>query len=119
MNPLAWGAALGGLAVAAGAFGAHGLKNRVEPRMLEVFETGVRYQLAHALVLLLVGLLLRSGLTGAGRCSPWFVIGTLLFSGSLYALALGAPGKLGLLTPIGGSALIVGWVILFLGVRGS
>lgn len=119
MNALLAGSLLGGLGVAAGAFGAHGLKSRVSTELLAVFETGVRYQLVHALALLAVGLVVRSGLTTAGRATPWFVFGTLLFSGSLYALALGAPTKLGMITPIGGTALIVGWVLLALAVRGS
>ncbi|RKY20549.1 MAG: DUF423 domain-containing protein [Planctomycetota bacterium] len=119
MNAALWGSVLGGLGVALGAFGAHGLKQRVAADMLAVWETGVRYQLVHALALLAVAALARGGFSGAARATPWMLAGTLLFSGSLYALTLGAPSKLGLLTPIGGVALIVGWVMLALSVRGS
>jgi len=119
VNPLLIGAVLGGLGVAAGAFGAHALKARVEPHLLAVFETGVRYQLVHALALLAVGLTVRVGLPAAARATPWFVTGVVLFSGSLYALALGAPSRLGLITPLGGTALLVGWVLFALALRGA
>jgi uncharacterized membrane protein YgdD (TMEM256/DUF423 family) len=105
------------LAVALGAFGAHGLKGKVEPRMLEVFETGLRYHMYHALALLAVG-------WAASRwSSPWlgvsgwlFVAGIAIFSGSLYVMVLTGARWLGALTPIGGVALIAGWIVLALGV---
>ena len=101
---VAIGAASGALAVGLGAFAAHGLEAKLAPRMLAVFETGVRYQMYHALALVLVGLFGRAPLAG------WaFVIGTACFSGSLYALALGGPRFFGPITPLGGLAFIVGW----------
>lgn len=117
MNAAFWGAVLGGLGVALGAFGAHGLKTRLDPDQLSVFETGVRYQLVHALALLALAALSRDDPSGPSRAAIWFVCGTVLFSGSLYALALGAPRAMGFVTPLGGSALIVGWVMLALSYR--
>ena len=117
MNAFAAGAWLGAAGVALGAFGAHGLQQRLAPDRLDVFQTGVRYHLVHALALLAVGLLARQG----GLVSPWparlFLVGLVLFSGSLYALALGAPRGLGLVTPLGGLLLIAGWVSLALAAR--
>jgi uncharacterized membrane protein YgdD (TMEM256/DUF423 family) len=117
MNAAFWGAVLGGVGVVLGAFGAHALKDRLDASQLNVFETGVRYQLIHALALLAVGALSRGDASGAGRSAIWFVCGTLAFSGSLYALALGAPRATGMLTPFGGTALIIGWVLLALSLR--
>jgi uncharacterized membrane protein YgdD (TMEM256/DUF423 family) len=109
-----WLGALGGfISVATGAFGAHALKARVAPDLLAVFETGARYQTYHALALVLVGLLqvVRPAmvLDGAG----WsFVLGTVLFSGSLYVLALTGVRAFGMVTPFGGVALLAGWLVL-------
>lgn len=111
------GALFGFLSVAAGAFGAHALRGRLEPRAVELFETAARYQMFHALALVLVGGLLArvgegtfglraSSLTVAGGA---FVVGTLIFCGTVYALALGAPRVLGAVTPIGGVAFLIGW----------
>jgi uncharacterized membrane protein YgdD (TMEM256/DUF423 family) len=119
VNGALWGAVLGATGVALGAFGAHGLKKRVAEDMLAVWETGVRYQLVHALALLAIAALVRTGLTGAGRAVPWMLAGTLIFSGTLYAITLGGPSKLGMITPVGGVLLIVGWVVLALAARGS
>ena len=108
------GALLGGLAVALGAFGAHGLKSRLAPEKLVTFETGVRYHFYHSLALLAVGLV-QMALPAAGTLalSGWlFLTGTALFSGSLYWLALGGPRWLGPVTPLGGLALIGGWLAL-------
>lgn len=108
-------AALSGFfAVIVGAFAAHGLKNMLAPEMIEVVKTGVQYQMYHALALLLVGLWLShkpdtSGLKAGGLA---FILGTLLFSGSLYALALGAPRWLGPVTPLGGLCFLLGWLFL-------
>ncbi|MGL5082480.1 MAG: DUF423 domain-containing protein [Microcoleaceae cyanobacterium] len=105
-------AILGGLAVIAGAFGTHALRGQLSERALEVFGTGVRYQMYHALALLLVGVLLlqiespRPLMVATGVA---FVLGTLIFSGSLYGLSLTGIGWLGAITPIGGAVLIVGW----------
>jgi uncharacterized membrane protein YgdD (TMEM256/DUF423 family) len=108
------GAILGGLGVIAGAFGAHGLKESMNERSLEVFETAARYQMYHALALLAVGLLALHGRSGASlTLAGWsFLVGTLIFSGTLYALALSGIRWLGAITPIGGVALIVGWFAL-------
>jgi uncharacterized membrane protein YgdD (TMEM256/DUF423 family) len=107
------GAALAAAGIALGAFGAHGLQSRVEPRLLEVFETGVRYHMYHALGLLAVGWAAtrRPGawVTAAG----WlFVVGILVFSGSLYLMTLTGSRWLGAITPIGGVSFITGWVLL-------
>jgi uncharacterized membrane protein YgdD (TMEM256/DUF423 family) len=104
----------GFLAVIVGAFAAHGLKKMLAPEMIEVVKTGVQYQMYHALALLLVGLWLShkpetSGLKAGGLA---FILGTLLFSGSLYALALGAPRWLGPVTPLGGLCFLLGWLLL-------
>jgi len=108
------GAVLGFLGVAFGAFGAHGLKNRLSPELLAVFETGVRYQMYHVFALLIVAAAI--GHIGSARLlviSGWsFFAGILLFSGSLYALALTGVGMLGAVTPIGGVLFLIGWVSL-------
>ncbi len=108
------GAVLGALAVALGAFGAHALQKRLPAAKLTTFETGVRYHFYHALALVAVGIL---GTVHPEavllRLSGWlFVVGILFFSGSLYWLALGGPRWLGPITPLGGLALIAGWVLL-------
>jgi uncharacterized membrane protein YgdD (TMEM256/DUF423 family) len=109
------------IAVALGAFGAHALKARLAPDMLAVFETSVRYQLVHALALLAVGLALGRWPGGAVITSGWlFVAGTVLFSGSLYALSLSGLRALGVVTPIGGVAWLAAWGCLAWGVwRGA
>ena len=101
-------ALLGAAGVALGAFGAHGLRARLDARALEIWETAVRYHLVHAVALLVLALSpVAASLRGAG----WlFVAGIALFSGSLYALALGGPRLLGPLTPLGGVAFIAGWL---------
>jgi uncharacterized membrane protein YgdD (TMEM256/DUF423 family) len=106
-----------GTAVALGAFGAHALKARLAPELLVVYETGVRYQLAHALALLAVAWACTRWPGPAVTASGWlFVAGTLLFSGSLYALSLSGMRWLGAVTPFGGVAWIVGWSCLTWGV---
>ena len=97
------------LAVAAGAFGAHALKARLSPEMLAAFETGARYHFFHALGLFAVAFLMGQGLRvqGAGIS---LLLGILLFSGSLYALALSGIRVLGAVTPVGGLAFLVGWI---------
>jgi len=107
------GALLALLGVAAGAFGAHALRGRLDPSMLQVFETAVRYQLAHALALLFLGQHVRAApRTGATAAAWLFTIGTLLFSGSLYALALTGARWWGAVTPLGGLAFLVGWALV-------
>jgi uncharacterized membrane protein YgdD (TMEM256/DUF423 family) len=106
---IALGALNAAIAVGAGAFAAHALRARLEPRALEVFETGARYQMYHALAMILAGLVLARGASTAG----WiFQGGIVLFSGSLYALALSDVKALGAVTPFGGLAFLVGWVWL-------
>ena len=106
------------VSVAAGAFGAHALRARLDPGALAVFETGARYQMYHALALLAVGWA-ASRWPGpwAGRAGWLFVAGTLLFSGSLYALALTGIRWLGAITPLGGAAFLAGWLCLALAAR--
>ena len=107
------GALSGAISVAGGAFGAHALRDRLEPRLLEVFETGARYQMYHALALLAVGLVASRWPSGIINSAGWlFVAGTLLFTGSLYAMAFTGVRALGAITPIGGVCLIAGWVCL-------
>jgi uncharacterized membrane protein YgdD (TMEM256/DUF423 family) len=113
MNWFAIGAALSGLGIGLGAFGAHGLKARVEPELLAVFETGVRYHMYHALALLAVGWAATrwpSNLIHAAGLL--FVIGIAIFSGSLYTMTLTGQRWLGAITPIGGLAFILGWAAL-------
>ena len=108
-------AIFGGLSVAAGAFATHSLRPQLSDRALEIFETAARYQMYHALALLVVGLLIHQAelppptLTAAGYS---FIAGVLIFSGSLYALSLTDIKWLGAIAPIGGVALIVGWICL-------
>jgi uncharacterized membrane protein YgdD (TMEM256/DUF423 family) len=106
---------LGAVGVAAGAFGAHGLKARLSADMLEIFEVGVRYQMYHALAMLAVSA------AAAVWASPWaaracwaWLAGVAVFSGSLYVLATTGLRWLGMITPIGGVAFIAGWVMLFM-----
>jgi uncharacterized membrane protein YgdD (TMEM256/DUF423 family) len=101
------------VSVAAGAFGAHGLRARLSPEMLAVFETGARYQMSHALALLAAAWAATRWPGPAAAWAGWlFVAGTLVFSGSLYALALSGQRWLGAVTPIGGLAFLGGWAAL-------
>lgn len=109
------GALSGAIGVGAGAFGAHALRARLEPRMLEVFETGARYQMYHAIALLGVAWVASRWPGSLSTASGWlFLAGTVLFSGSLYAMALTGVRALGAITPIGGVCFIAGWVCLAL-----
>ncbi len=103
-----------GLAVVFGAFGAHALRDRLGPQILAIYETGVRYQVCHALALLILGIL-----RGSAPRSPWldaagwlFTFGITIFSGSLYLLCLSGARWLGAITPVGGLSFIVGWLAL-------
>lgn len=116
---LALGAVAGGLGVVFGAFGAHALKARLTVAALDTWQTAVLYQFVHAVGLLAVGLWLKLAVADglpADRALSFagiaFAVGILLFSGSLYALALGGPRWLGPVTPIGGLAFIAGWLAL-------
>jgi uncharacterized membrane protein YgdD (TMEM256/DUF423 family) len=111
-----WIMATGGLALAlatiCGAFGAHALQDQLTAKMLQTYETAVRYQFYHAFGLLAVGLLAQSIHTALLRWSALLILtGIVLFSGSLYALTFGAPRLLGVITPLGGTLLIAGWVV--------
>jgi uncharacterized membrane protein YgdD (TMEM256/DUF423 family) len=107
------GAILAALGVAGGAFGAHGLKGRLTPEMLAVFETGVRYHLIHALALLAVAWAATRWESRAIPAAGWlFVAGILLFSGSLYVLTLSGVRGFGAITPVGGVAFVLGWLLL-------
>ena len=109
----ACGAVLALLGVALGAFGAHALRTRLEPRDLEIFETAVRYQMYHALALFAVAWAASRWPSGATTAAGWlFVIGTGVFSGSLYVLVLSGLRWLGAVTPLGGLAMICGWACL-------
>lgn len=109
------GALAGFLGVALGAFGAHGLRGRLTADMLAVFETGVRYQMYHAFAILFVAVAAARFDGWLIRAAGWsFALGILLFSGSLYALALGGASRLGIITPFGGLAFLAGWACLAL-----
>lgn len=113
---LACAALSGFFAVGLGAFAAHGLKARLAPEMLAIFQTGVQYQMYHALALLGVAALIKlyghNTLLQTGGIL--FIIGTLFFSGSLYGLALGGPRFLGPITPLGGLCFLMGWMAIFI-----
>lgn len=109
-------ALFGGLGVVLGAFGAHALRDRLSQEMLAVFETGVRYQMYHALALMAVAVLVVK-LPGSSMpaIAGWlFVAGIVLFSGSLYALTLTGQRWMGAITPLGGVAFVAGWALLAL-----
>jgi len=114
---LAIGSASAFLAVAGGAFGAHALRRRLDESLLAAFETGVRYQMYHALALLAVAWVMDRWGGGLVAASGWlFVAGTVVFSGSLYLLALTGQRMFGAVTPIGGVAFLGGWLVLLIGV---
>ncbi|MCC6729636.1 MAG: DUF423 domain-containing protein [Chthonomonadales bacterium] len=108
------GAVTGFLAVGLGAFGAHALRGRIAADMLEVYRTGTEYQMAHALAMLAIGAALdRLPRPGRAAAAAWvMLVGVLLFSGSLYPLALGGARALGVVTPVGGVAFLLGWLLL-------
>ena len=113
---MAVGALLALLGVAAGAFGAHGLRSIVSEQMLEVFHTGVRYQMYHAFGLMVSGGALAFYQLSLFRWATWaFLTGILLFSGSLYVMSLSGVRWLGAITPLGGLFFIIGWVLLAIG----
>jgi len=112
MNWIFIGAVCGALSVIAGAFGAHALAARLEPRELQLWETAARYLMYGGLAMVLVGLFgaqgARRGVDGAGWC---LLLGSAIFSGTVFGLALGGPRWLGAVTPIGGTLLIAGFLI--------
>lgn len=115
---LVTGAVCMALAVALGAFGAHGLKNRLSADLLAVYHTGVEYHFYHALGLLLVGVIagFYPNATGVQWAGALLLVGIVVFSGSLYALALSGVRVLGAITPLGGIAFIAGWITLAVSV---
>lgn len=116
---LALAGVLGAVGVAAGAFGAHRLGDTLEPRLASAFATAARYHLLHALAMLAVACApeaLWHSPWCARACVAW-AVGIVLFAGSLYALALSGAGWLGAITPLGGAALILGWIALVLAAR--
>jgi len=106
------------ICVGLGAFGAHALKGRLSERLFEAYQTGIQYHLLHALGLLAVGLLLlHLGSNAFFRWAGYLMLaGIVLFSGSLYSLALGAPKGVGVLTPFGGITFIAAWLVFSVGV---
>jgi uncharacterized membrane protein YgdD (TMEM256/DUF423 family) len=104
---------LGATSVGAGAFGAHALREKLEPRMLEVWQTAAQYQMYHALALLAVAWIIHQAPSRPATAAGWaFIAGVALFSGSLYAMALSGVRVLGMITPLGGLAFIIGWLCL-------
>lgn len=116
----ALGAVFGGIGVMLGAFGAHALRDALSAQDLATFETGVRYQLVHALALLACAWAASEWEAATATAAGWaFVTGIVVFSGSLYVLVLSGQRWLGAITPIGGVAFIVGWALLaWTAVRG-
>lgn len=106
------------IGVALGAFGAHGLKSKVAPEMLTIWETAVQYHLIHALGLFLIGILCQLVPEASQvRVAGWLLLaGIVMFSGSLYAMVLTGTKPLGIITPIGGVAFLIGWLLLALSV---
>lgn len=118
---VSWGAVAMLLAVALGAFGAHGLKDKIDASMLSAYETGVHYHIAHALGLMLIGLAAdKLGESKhVSRAAGFIALGIVLFSGSLYLMAVTGIGMLGIITPFGGVSFIVGWAFLAIAARKS
>lgn len=111
------GAILGFLGVAVGAFGAHALKEKLAINFLNIFEVGVRYQMYHALLLILIAFIYSNFPNSYVYASGWLVFaGVIIFSGTLYILALTATPAWGAVTPIGGLLLLAGWLLLIFGV---
>lgn len=107
------GGAFAFLGVAAGAFGAHVLKDRISPEMLSVFEVGVRYQMYHAFAMIVTAWLQTQWPSMINIISGWlFILGVILFSGSLYILSVGGITWLGVFTPLGGFAFLLGWCFM-------
>jgi len=116
-SPLgAIGALLGFLAVALGAFGGHALSDYLSPERMQTWQTAARYQIVHAVALIAIAAALERGTTRAIAAAGWlFVIGTVLFSGSLYVFVLTGMRLLGAITPFGGAMLMTGWLCLAVG----
>ncbi|MEM7154925.1 MAG: DUF423 domain-containing protein [Myxococcota bacterium] len=127
MNPvdrrsIILGAVLGLLGVAAGAFGAHGLRDAVTARDLEIWQTGAHYQQLHAVLLVALGLWARGSSRALGVAATLLPVGIVIFSGTLYLMVLGGPRWLGAITPLGGLCFMAGWAaigVYALGARRS
>lgn len=105
------------LSVAIGAFGAHGLEPKISEKLMKNYQTGVQYHMIHGIGILIVGLIALKITSSQLHAAGWsFLIGIILFSGSLYAMALTGVTKLGAITPIGGVSFIVGWILLGIAV---
>jgi uncharacterized membrane protein YgdD (TMEM256/DUF423 family) len=113
MDWLKLSAALGFAGVALGAFGAHGLRQRLTPELLNAYQTGVLYHLLHTVALFALALYARATSVAVTVPATLFALGILLFSGSLYVLALTSVPRLGLVTPFGGLCFLAGWIALF------
>ncbi len=110
---LAIGAINGLVSVAAGAFGAHGLKRLVTPDQVVIFETGARYQMYHAIALIVVAWLASRNTSGPTNAAGWcFLVGIVFFTGTLYAIPLTGAKWLGAIAPVGGLSLMLGWLLL-------
>ncbi len=108
------------LAVLLGGFGTHALKSHITPEMMEVFKTGVTYHMTHALAIILTGLTLeRHPESLFDRAAALFQAGVVLFSGSLYLMAISGFKMLGMITPIGGFCYIIGWILFILAAKKS
>ena len=123
MKPLFWifsGSLLGAISLALGAFGAHGLKSKLGNDLLNTFETATRYQMYHAFAIICLGLIMNSFHSSLFSWSGWFfIIGTILFSGSLYIFVLTGIKSFGAIAPIGGLSLLFGWIFLTIGACNS
>lgn len=112
------GAACAFLSVAIGAFGAHGLKDKLNAHYMSIYETGVQYQMMHALGLILIGILAAKWLNNGSALLNWagwlMFAGIVLFSGSLYVLSLTKVSVLGAITPLGGLAFLVSWLLIII-----
>ncbi len=118
INWITIGAISGLIAVGTGAFGAHGLEKIADAKQIEWWITGAEYHLLHSVILVGFGLLQR--MKPCGQLAGWgFLFGILIFSGSLYAMALGATTKLGMVTPLGGTAFLLGWGAFAWNARGK
>ena len=106
-------AVVGFLAVALGAFGAHGLRGKISDSLLNAYHTGVLYHLVHSAVLLALALYARSAKVDVGLPAGLLLAGIVLFSGSLYVMAITGIGRLGIITPFGGLCFLAGWVAIF------
>lgn len=116
-----WGAVFAFLSVILGAFAAHVLNGHISTEQMNVFQTGVQYQMFHAIALIGVGILVHLGFNGKFmHAAGWlFIVGIILFSGSLYALSMMRMTTIGFLTPLGGFSFLIGWICFVVAVASS